>query len=466
MRRTRAIAIAAASLGALGSLGALASAQIPAGTPSQATNDRTAAEAGFGSSGLWGDLPGGVAARPYISSLSLVNGGVTTPVILDGLPSSPAAQDGDVTAVVAPFNLCRADQPPQAGQCYPTPNRVGIALGYVDRGAVGTDFSRPEVPLRQVVTAETVIDMTIRLNTLGRTLRWSWLNGALESWAPSGLGRDDAEVRVRFRPVVTPAIDWSLVPGNGCTATPIRDCAIAQSQGETLSANIVLSLDDSLDPSLTGAVFATEGAVAGFLQPGGTPSAPVLDLQIASSHLTSSGALQRGALTALIPAQSLVNLYGVPSADAPGLFTARRTGDAGTQSAPVFRRATTARDGTDGLRVDISDITFSAPTYAVARRVRAPRTGTIRRGRTTTVTATAVAACRASACTASLAVIPSRLGRTTTPIAASRTSASGAVSIPVPSARLRAGSRYVLVLRRASGPTRRALVTSAVGTVR
>ena len=207
------------------------------GTPDQATNDGSSASAGYsGSNGLWGDMAGGVAARPYVESLSVVNGGVATPVISGGTASAPPTQDGDVTAVVAPVNLCRSDQAPQPGQCYRTPNRVGVALGYDNHDAVGTDFANPEVPLRQAVDRNTVFDMTIRLNTLGKTLRWTWLNGGLEYWSATELGKDTAQIHVRFRPVVTPSIDWSLVPANGCTGTPIRDCAIAQSQGETLSA--------------------------------------------------------------------------------------------------------------------------------------------------------------------------------------------------------------------------------------
>ena len=435
------------------------------GTPDQATNDGSSASAGYsGWNGLWGDMAGGVAARPYVESLSVINGGVATPVISGGTASAPATRDGDVTAVVAPINLCRSDQAPQQGQCYRTPNRVGVALGYDNHDAVGTDFASPEVPLLQAVDRNTVFDMTIRLNTLGKTLRWTWLNGGLEYWSATELGKDTAQIHVRFRPVVTPSIDWSLVPANGCTATPLRDCAIAQSQGETLAANMVLSLDDTLDSSLTGAVFATQGAVAGFLLPSGDASAPVLDLQVASAHLTAAGTPQTGELTALIPAQSLVNLYGVQPADASRFFTTRRAGDAGTQSAPTFTRWTTAANGTDGLAVSVSDITFSAPTYALARRTPPPRTSAKRRRAVTTVKAAAVRACRNRACRATILKIASRVAGKTKLVGSARTSASGALTATFPAGRLGAGSRYMLVLRYASGPRVGTLVTTAVGT--
>lgn len=447
--------IAAVALGASVALGA-----VNTGTTDQATNDRTAADATFRvPAGLWGDMAGGVAARPYIRSLSVVNGGVETPVIVGGTASAPTTQNGDVTAVVAPFNLCRQGESPSSGRCYATPNRVGITLGYVNNGAVDTDFGTPDTALRQSVDRNTIFDMTIGLNTLGKTLRWSWLNGDLDFWSAADLGEDDAEIHVRFRPVATPAIDWSAVPSNGCTATPIRDCDIPQSQGETLGANLVLSLDETLDASLTGAVFATQGAVAGFLVPAGTATAPVLDLQIASAHLTAAGAPQTGALTALIPSQALLNLYGVQPGDASRFFTTTRTGDAGTHSAPRFTRWTRDANGTDGLLVSVSDITFSAPTFAVARRAAPPRTSARRRGATTTVTAAAVRPCRASACTATIFRIGSRVGGRATRVGIGRTTASGALALSIPAGRLAARSRYTLVLR-----TKGTLVTAGVGT--
>lgn len=454
------------SIAALGLAAAAASAALPpAGTPSQATNDASSSAPGFsGTGGLWGDFAGGVGARPYIRSLSVVNGGVATPVITGGTASAPAVQNGDVTAVVAPFNLCRAGETPSPGRCYASPNRVGITFGYANNGNVGTDFAHPETPLRQTVTPDTVFDVTIALNTLGSTLRWTWVNGGLERWTATGLGRDDAEIHLRVRPVTTPVIDWNTVPANGCTATPINNCAIPQSAGEILAANMVLSLDDTLDASLTGAVFATEGAIAGFLQPAGTASAPELDLQIASAHLTAAGAPQTGEITALIPSQALLSMYGVLPADAGTFFRATRSGDAGTQSAPVFRRATVAADGTDGLRVAISGITFSAPTYSLARTAKAPPTATRRRGAVTTVVAAPVRACRAAACIATVLRLPGTVKGRAVTAGSGRTTASGALALALPSARLAAGSRYTLVLRYASGAKKGRLVTTALGT--
>lgn len=443
----------------LGGAVAIAGAAISSGTPGQEFLDGSSAgSSATGGGGLWGDMPGGVTARPFISALSVTTGGVTTPVVVGGTAAPATVRQGDVTAVVAPFNLCRADQAPGNG-CYSAPNRVGIAVGYADNGQVTADLSAPPAGAAHTVDATTVIDMTIRLNTLGRTLRWSWLNGDLISWRATGLGADDAQVRVRFRPVPTPAFDYSALPPNGCTATPVRDCDIERSQGEFLAANLVLSLDDTLPAALTGAVFATRGAMSGYLEPGGSAAAPTLDLQIASAHLTATGAPQIGAITALIPSQALLEMYGVLPEDAATLFTARRTGSVGTQSAPRFRRATLATDGTDGLLVDIDGITFSAPTYRVSRRpVASPRTTVTRRAGRVSVSGT-VAACRTRACIVTVRrILPGLRGRTA-PVATGTTVGAGRFALGAPAARLAAGSRFVLTVR-APGTARKVLATT------
>jgi hypothetical protein len=77
-------------------------------------------------------------------------------------------------------------------------------------------------------------------------------------------------------------------------------------------------------------------------------------------------------------------MYGVLPADAGAAFTATRSGDPGTNSAPVYTPWTAEANGSEGLLVTVGNITFSVPRYRVkgkltrrrARRrspVRAPR---------------------------------------------------------------------------------------------
>ncbi|HZO37512.1 MAG TPA: hypothetical protein VFB41_11635 [Solirubrobacteraceae bacterium] len=445
MNRLLAVAFAAALLGAT----AVAAFAAP-GTmmPSQEFVD--APMPGSPNNATWSDLPGGLAARPYVKSLAVVNGSQRTTVFSGGVDAAKSVRTGDVTAVVSPTNLCRAGQTPAPGQCYATPNRVGISFGYKTDQGLGLDFSSPSVPLNQTVSASTVLDVVIGLNTLGKTLRWSWINGQLVNWKTSGLGTDAAEIHLRVRPSQTPNIDWSTRGPVGCTATPIRDCDIAQADGTYLGSQMVLSLDDTLDASLTGAAFATQGAIAGYLVPGGSAAAPTLDMQIASSHLAADGSPQRGILQAFLPAGALTTLYGVVPADAASFFTATRRGDPGTQDAPTFAARSESDDDSAGLMITVGGITFSAPTYRVTRKAATLRARTSARGKTVSVSsASKVAGCRAKACTATVYRIAKGLTAKATKVAGGRSDARGAVTVKVPRGKLPKGATYVLSVRKA-----------------
>jgi hypothetical protein len=416
--------------------------------------------------GGWGDMAGGVASRPYITSLAVINNGITTPIINAGTTTPPAASAGRVTAVVSPVNLCRTGQPAQPGMCYATPNRVALTVGYSDGDSVGYNFSQPRVPVTPTVNASTVIDMTVALNTLGQSLRWSWLNGDLLYWQTTHLGRPDATVRVKFKPASAPYLaHW---PANtGCTATPIFNCNIPRADGEVLTASMLFSLDNTLDPVLAGAVFATQNAIAGYLQPGGTPTAPTLDIQAGSTHARSDGTPQLGTVKAFLPAAALLNMYGVLPSDAATAFTTTRTGDPGTNAPPTYTPWTAEANGADGLLVAVTGVTFSVPRYQVKGiLLRTPSQATVK-GADTTVTAS-VAACSAKApCTATVYDLgrqaAARFVVTRTAILSNKRVVTKALSLTAPSTRLKKGNRYLLVVR--SAKTGKAIV-STLGTVK
>ncbi len=409
-----------------------------------------------GGAATWADLSGGVAARPYISSLSVTDAAGTRTLIEAGTTTYVAPAVGSVTPVVLPSNLCRAGTTPVPGQCYATPNRVGISLGLVgSNNGLNQDLTCG-------TTADSVYDMTVKLNTLGQSLRWSWANLDLLYWRTTGLGLPDAEFQVRFRPVATPyVVDYGS--NNGCTATPIRDCNLTQSAATILAASIALSLDETVNTALTGAIFATQGAVFGYLDPTGTTTAPVLDLQIASAHLQSDGlTLQTGSMKALLPAQSLLNIYGVLPADAGAFFSTTRTGSAGTNSAPISTVWSAATEGSDGVLISISGITFSTPTYKVKRKTAAAKATTKTAGRTTTLTVSPLVACKAKACTATLYAIASTTSGNTKKLGTAVSNAGGGIAIMVAKAKLKKGTRYSVTIRRSKGGK---LVTTAAGIV-
>lgn len=353
----------AASLVAVRAMPARSQA-IPDDQPSQASLDGTAATGTFG---LWGNMSGGVASRPYVLALSVTNGGVTTPVITDGTTTPPSTNPGDVTATIEPYNLCTAEQTPGPGVCYTTPNRVSVSVVYAKSDTVGSNFADASETVAPTVNANSVIDLTLALNTLGQSLRWTWVNGDLLYWKTTNLGTPGATLQVRFRPGLRPWIDWGAAGPNGCTASPPENCDLSQASAEFLSAQLVLSLDDTLDPALTGAAFATRGAFFGYLEPGGNPeTGPLLTVKASSTHLESDGTPQLGIVQAFIPSAAIVNLFGMLPADAASNFTVERT-NGGTNSPPTYATWTAATNGSDGLFITVPDVTFSVPAYDVSQ---------------------------------------------------------------------------------------------------
>jgi hypothetical protein len=446
--------------------------QISDGMPSQASTDLASTAPGNSSSTAgWGDMPGGVAARPYVTDLTVINGPNSTPVIVDRVPVADFAGDGGITTVVSPVNLCKVGATPQPGQCYATPNRVALTVGYRNNAAVGYNF-RHQVnefgaTINPAVDASTVIDMTVALNTLGRTLRWSWVDGELLYWQASHLGQPDATVHIRFRPAPTPYVQQAnFAPNNGCTATPIFNCVIPKADAETLTANILFSLDGTLDSALTGAVFATQNAIAGYLAPSGTPQAPVLDVQAASTHTMSDGSPQYGTIQALLPAATLLNLYGVLPTDASGFFAVTRTGDPGHNDPATYTPWTAASQGTDGLLVTVRNITFSVPKYKFKSRLAPVLTRGALKGTHTTVTATVSACRKTSPCLVTLYDLgspgASRFVAKRTALLSNRRVSATAISLEVPASRLGRHHRYLLVVRSQASLK---LLASAAGAV-
>jgi hypothetical protein len=442
---------------------AQAGAAVQDGMPNQTATDLGSTDPNNSSGGVgWADMAGGNTARPYVQSLAVINGGVSTPVVTNGTTTPQSEPNGTITSVVSPFNLCRPGQAPAQGTCYSTPNRVGLTVAYAMNGQAGYNFASPQVPVSPTVDANTIIDMTVALNTLGKTLRWTWMNGDLLYWQTNNLGQDDATVRVKFKPAPSPFV--SNMQNTGCTATPIRDCSIQTADAEILTASMVFSLDNTLDPALTGAVFATQNAINGFLEPGGTSAAPTLGMQVASTHTKSDGAPQLGALKALIPAQTLLNLYGILPADATSAFSTTRTGDAGTNSTPTYTQWSAGSEGSDGMLISVNDITFSAPAYKVAGKVKPVKVKARVKAGKTTVTATVAKCSKKSKCVASLFNLGkggSLYKATKTTVLKNKSVKAKKLSLVTKASKLKKGSRVLLVVH-----AKKKLLASSVATVR
>ncbi len=428
------------------------------GTPGQSTVDgsNTGQQQGY-----WSDFSGGVSARPYVQTLTRTDGATVTSLITGGTASAPSTNAGDVTAVVSPVNLCGPTGDAASGSCYTTPNRVSVVLGVDQGGTDGTDLAQATTP----VTSDTVFDMVIQLNSLGAPLRWTWGNAELQHWSTSGLGTAGASIHVRFRPSITPGVDNEPF---GCSATPITSCDIPQADGSYLGANLLLSLDDTLDPELTGAAFFSQGAVLGYLTPGHDRSHPSLDMQIASAHLNSDGGAQTGRLQALLPAAALERIYGVLPADATTLFRIARSGDSGTQGTPTYTEWTAGSQGSDGLLVDVPGITFSAPTYvttstnakpSVSLSVASKGTGKKKRVVSRTLTVKTPNACKPAkkgkpkkaACVTSVYLLGnSRVSSSYTTLISKKTPKATNYPLKFSATRLAKGAKVIVVIKQGS----------------
>ena len=324
------------------------------------------------SQGNWSDLSGGASGRPYVASLSVTTNGVTTQIMTNGTATTAApTASGSVTAVVAPYNLCKTGS---TNNCYATPNRVGITLAYVKQaGQLGHNFSAPTATLSPAVTATSVFDMTIGLNSVGKKLGWTWMNGTPTFWKTENLGQDNATARVKFSLSEAPGIDYQDPKAQRCTTIPVSECDADKSTQDTLGMQMVLSLDTTLSAAFAGALFATNAAVIGSLDvaSGETPS---LTYGIAGPHRLSDGTVRKGKFYGFLSDAVLESQFKIAATetDMTKVLSVARTAeskstaDAGTDTV-AWAKWTAADNGTDGRLVTISDISFSAPKFKVTK---------------------------------------------------------------------------------------------------
>ena len=347
----------------LGSLLVSASQVTAASPPDTGTRDQSFLDVAQQDSATWVNMTGGVAARPYVTALSVINNGQPTDIITNGTAVAETnVPTGRIAVAISPSNLCRDGQTPAQGQCYATPNRIGITVGYQKQpGQLGYDFSGNPTLLTPV-TAETEFDITLNLNTLGKTLRWSWASAIPTYWNTSNLGTDAATVRVRLRPTLTPVV---MENGRqaGCSQVPVEACQYTTNTHETLSASLTLSLDDTLDPMFTGALFSSTRSYMGSLAVSAGAS-PQLTYGVSAPKTWSDGSVNSASVSAVMSDAALLNFYGatsdvVATTDFQTTALNLTRSDGGSQGAVTWTRWTLDAQGTDGWLITIPEITFA-----------------------------------------------------------------------------------------------------------
>lgn len=385
--------------------------------------------------GHWLEMEGGVSSRPYVTAISIVNPGETPVVIVaPGNTDETVFYDqpaGKIVVSIEPYNLCKTGQTPTPGVCYATPNRMALTIGYSKgENQIGYNFTAPTQsngttalsltdnsgnPL--TITEDTVFDVTLTLNTIGTQLRWAQMYGHPEFWQPTRLGLEDATIRFRMRPAVSDVLTANM--NQACWQVSPRDgdptCPVDAPDESPLRANIMFSLEEGYGEDLTGAVFGVSHALSGefcngfyaattdgsnpYCRKEASPSNPIMEFQMIGFHYKKGHSgdvnfLNEGTLEAFLPAAMLMNTYGLLPEDAATAFTVSRAsrgnwaGSAGTNDTPTFDVWTSAEEGSDGVMMTISGVTYSAPKYTVKRKgktmsVRYSRAGTVGTFKTT-----------------------------------------------------------------------------------
>lgn len=372
-------AIAASVLvGPIASLAPVAKAAVADdGMPSQANLDKVAAANDY--AGFWGDAPGGVAGRPYVKTLNVINGGVSTPVVTAGTATTPdPTSPGAITTVISPTNLCKTGQSGQ--NCYPSPNRLGISLVYVKGpGQVGFNFSKPttsngaDLALPVAVNADTVVEMVVNMNTWGTNLRWTWMNASPQFWKIDNIGTAAAEITLRFKMVTGPSqLCQTRIPVEACDpAEAVRNNGGRPFNPEkVLTFSSVLSLDATgVSAEFNGALFASSNADIGSLVTETGPNGgPVLNYGIVGpSEL--GGAPNLATFNAFVSDASLLSYFGVtPDVVTTDAFRdsalAISRADGGSSGASTWTRWDAATYGSDGWYLSIGDIAFNGTSVS------------------------------------------------------------------------------------------------------
>lgn len=450
-----------------GSLLVSASHVSAASPPNTGMPDQSFLDAASTQNATWANMTGGVAARPYVTALSVINGGVSTPVITNGTASAETnVPTGRIAVAIAPSNLCRTGQSPAPGVCYATPNRIGVTVGYqIQPGQLGSDFSVAN-NLLTPVTADTEFDITLNLNTLGRTLRWSWASGVPTYWNTANLGTDAATVRLRIKPTLTPVV-MQGTQQVGCSQVPVQACSYSQNTHETLSASLTLSLDNTLDEIFTGALFSSTRSYMGSLmvQPGETPQ---MTYGVSAPQTWSDGTANAASLSAVLSDASLLNFYGatpevVATAEfQTGALNLART-DGGTQGAITWTRWTADVQGIDGWLVTIPDIRFVAAVTTSGVRAFgssvAPATFSVKSKTSAKITTKRVgskamitlkvsaAACAKSSCRVVVSSIASKVGSESKKITAAAVIGKSKSVVTTLSAKSTKGQRLSVMLQ-------------------
>jgi hypothetical protein len=237
------------------------------------------------------------------------------------------------------------------------------------------DLTGALTPAGNPITASSQITITLtNMGDLAQYYSFSLVHGNVSSWTTSGLGTSSAALTVRLSPVRTPL--GSGPSFNFCTATP-PNCSAPQSELDVMSASLDMDFDQThAFTDFTGAYFGLTGAMGGFVtaehQPDNTAA---LVATLGAPHSLADGVTRNvGSMQAFLPTAVVASLFGLAPADIDtSALTVTRTESGSTSTVPF-----TATPVAGGIVLNVSDITFSSPTYTVKKSTPGlPNTGKV-----------------------------------------------------------------------------------------
>lgn len=320
--------------------------------PSQSTLDGDVIAGGFGG---WAALAGGVSARPQVTDLRVSTGASETVVIADGV----ATDGGALTATVRPVGLC-PDGPRNGLECDSIPSRFEVAVAAVDDGTVRADLAASTSPK---ITADTVIDLTVSLGSVGSRLRWTWASGKPTFWSVEGIGTDAAVLHIRFHPGARPI----AASRNACTGVPVKKgCEAPRADHVERQAVLVVSLDRAVNEAYAGTLIATDGAYAASLEteyPAGEDYPNVALAMAAPSSIKAAPARSR--MWVFVSEATLLNEFAIlpNQLKVPTFFKSATSNGKVSRDVRSWTEWTSEAEGSDGWLISVPPTRPEAAVY-------------------------------------------------------------------------------------------------------
>lgn len=238
--------------------------------------------------------------------------------------------------------------------------KVGLQVVRRQGGDYHQDLTGALSPNGDPVTEAT--DITITLNDLGDNAEhftFALVTGEVDSWTTTGLGTAAATLSFTASPRTLPLVDFADPGAQFCSATP-PVCTVAQSVVDITTLALQLDMDPAgAFTTFRGAYFGLDGAISGFVQ----PRDGSFEVTLGAPHFEDDGStLNVGAMQLFLPDATVESVLGLApgSADASSI-SVTRTESGATADAPF---TVTAAAG--GIRIAVSGVTFSTPTYAIS----------------------------------------------------------------------------------------------------